>query len=136
MSSRSDGFFHRRARLLTLVAAAACVSAVAAPTAGSTAETAERANPKVIRVGDDFFSPSFARVPRGKTVKWVWSRRNESSHNVRLRRAPGGVVKRRFKSRSGRRGIRFARRLKKPGLYVFVCSFHAPEMRHKIRVRR
>jgi len=122
----------------TVAAAAAC-AALMLPVAGSSAEgtdAAERANPKIIRVADDFFSPDSTRVARRRVISWVWSNRNENAHNVRLRRAPGGVDKGRFRSPSRRTNFRFSRRVRKPGRYVFVCSFHAPEMRLVVRVRR
>ena len=98
--------------------------------------TADRANAKVIRVADDVFSPDSARVGRGRVITWVWSSRNENAHNVRLRRAPSGVSKSRFRSPSRRTSFRFSRRVRRPGRYVFVCSFHAPNMRLVIRVHR
>ena len=122
-----------------ILGAAAC-AALALPVAGSSADpagsTADRANPKVIRVADDVFAPNSARVGRGRVITWVWSGRNENAHNVRLRRAPGGVDKGRFRSPSRRTNFRFSRRVRKPGRYVFVCSFHAPGMRLVIRVHR
>ena len=123
---------------LTLAALAACVALVV-PVAGSSADSndgAERARAKVIRVGDDFFSPDSARVGRRRTITWVWSPNNDNAHNVRLRRAPADVSKSRFRSPTRRTNFRFSRRVRKPGRYVFVCSLHAPDMRLVVRVRR
>lgn len=114
-------------------------AALTVPVAGSSADSADvasRANPKIIRVADDFFSPDSARVPRRKVITWVWARSNDNAHNVRLRRAPAGVDKSRFRSATKRTDYRFSRRVRKPGRYVFVCSLHAPEMRLVIRVHR
>jgi plastocyanin len=122
----------------TVIAAFVAV-VVALPVAGSAADsttTAARGKAKVIRVGDDFFAPNSVHVGRGRVISWVWSGRNKNTHNVRLRRAPGGVAKSRFRSPSRRRNFRFSRRMGRPGRYVFVCSFHAPEMRLVVRVRR
>jgi plastocyanin len=118
------------------VATAAIACTALAPVAGSTADTADRANPKIIRVGDDYFSPGSTRVGKGRLISWVWAGSNDNAHNVRLRRAPDGAVKRRFRSPTRRSGFRFSRRVNTPGRYVFVCSLHAPEMRHVINVRR
>ena len=120
----------------TAVATAAVACVALAPVAGSTADTADRANPKVIRVGDDFFAPGATRVGKGRLIRWVWSGSNDSAHNVRLRRGPGGASKGRFRSPTRTSGFRFSRRVNTPGRYVFVCSLHAPEMRHVINVRR
>ena len=117
------------------VGVAAC-AALVLPAAGSSADTADRRAPKFVKVGDDFFSPASTSVPRGRVVRWVWSPANENAHNIRLRRAPGGVDKGRFRSASRRVNYTFQRRLRRPGRYVFVCSFHAPGMRQVIRVRR
>ena len=121
-----------------ILGAAACV-ALAVPVAGSSAEpsgVAERANAKIIRVADDVFRPDSARVGRRRRITWVWSANNENAHNVRLRRAPGGVTKGAFRSPSRRTNFRFSRRVRRAGRYVFVCSFHAPKMRLVIRVHR
>ena len=129
-----------RAFRYTVAALAVAVgAALMLPVAGSSADpadSADRANAKIIRVGDDFFSPDSARVGRGRVISWVWSGRNDNAHNIRLRRAPGGVSKGRFRSPTRRTNFRFSRRVRRPGKYVFVCSFHSPEMRAVIRVRR
>jgi plastocyanin len=120
-----------------MLAAVACLAAAAIPATGSVAATAERApNPKIVKVGDDYFAPAFMRVVPNRLVKWVWLMDNTNTHNVRLQKAPPGVDRRKFRSANGSIGIRFARRLPKVGLYEFVCTFHATVMRHKIRVRR
>ena len=121
------------------IAGAAACAAMTLPVAGSAADStdlADRASAKIIRVGDDFFSPNSTGAGRGRVITWVWARGNDNAHNVRLRRAPGGVSKGRFRSPTRRSGFRFSRRVRKPGRYVFVCSLHAPEMRAVVRVRR
>ena len=104
--------------------------------AGSPAGADVAARSKFVRVSDDVFSPNSTRVGRGRVITWVWAGGNKNKHNVRLRRAPGGVSKSRFRSPSRRSNFRFPRRVRRPGRYVFVCSFHAPEMRLVVRVRR
>ena len=127
----------RRTRLWGMLVAVACLAAAALPATGSSAPTADRAgSPKIIKVADDYFAPPFTRVVPNRMVKWVWSLDNTNTHNVRLKSAPAGVDKSKFRSANGSIGIRFARRLTKVGLYEFVCTFHSTVMRHKIRVRR
>ena len=121
-----------------IAGAVIAAAALTVPVAGSAADSADPAKraAKVIRVADDVFAPNSARVGRGRVITWVWSNRNDNAHNVRLRRAPSGVDKGRFRSASRTRNYRFSRRVGRPGRYVFVCSFHAPNMRLVIRVRR
>ena len=127
----------RRTRLWGVLAAVACLAAAALPATGSSAATAERAtSPRIVKVVDDYFTPTVMRVVPNRLVKWVWQLDNTNTHNVRLRTAPPGVDKSKFRSANGSIGIRFARRLPKVGLYEFVCTFHATVMRHTIRVRR
>jgi plastocyanin len=114
----------------------AALALVGVPAAGSSADTADRRAPKFVKVADDFFSPASTSVPRGRVVRWVWSPANDNAHNVRLRRGPSGVDRSGFRSASRRVNYTFQRRLRRPGRYVFVCSFHAPGMRQVIRVRR
>lgn len=103
--------------------------AAAAPTQAAAAARKR----KIVRVRDNFFSPSRTRVRRGTRVVWRWPRRNANTHNVVLTRAPRGV--RRFRSASAVSGYRFARRLRRPGRYRVICTFHA-NMKMRIRVRR
>jgi len=126
----------KKARWIGL-AVVACL-AMTLPLAGSPAgaDVAAKGKAKVVRVADDFFSPDSTGVGRGRVITWVWARGNENAHNVRLRGAPSGVSKRRFRAPRRRARVRFARRVRKPGRYVFVCSFHAPEMRLVLRVHR
>lgn len=102
-----------------------------ADASGVRAEAAARR--KVVRVRDNFFSPARTRVRRGTRMVWRWPRSNVNRHNVVLTRAPRGV--RRFSSKSAVRGYRFARRLRRPGRYAVICTFHS-NMKMAIRVRR
>lgn len=108
-------------------------AAAGASTAASSAPTATAARRRVVRVRDDFFSPRRLGVRRGSVLVWRWARANRAVHDVALRRAPRGV--KRFRSAPASRGARFARRLKRPGLYRMVCTFH-PGMAMRVRVRR
>jgi plastocyanin len=86
-----------------------------------------------VRVLDNVFAPRRLRVPRGTTIVWKWGRRNSETHDVLLTRRPRGV--RRFGSPSAATDFRFRRKLRKPGAYRFVCTFHEG-MGMKVRVRR
>ncbi len=95
-----------------------------------------RPQPKIIRVADDYFAPARVTVAKNKLVRWVWNGTNTDSHNVVLTRAPRGVPKRAFKSATGSIGIRFQRRLVRPGNYHFICTIHPTVMKLDITVRR
>lgn len=110
--------------------------AILVPAAGGAQEAPRAGSPKIIKVADDFFSPAVTSVRPQRLIKWVWSRENVDTHNVRLRSAPPGVDKSKFRSASGSIGVRFERRLPKTGKYTFVCTFHATVMRLNITVRR
>ena len=99
------------------------------------AQAAAKPPRKTVEVGDNFFSPEKLTVKRRTVVVWRWPGADSSGavHDVKLRRAPKGV--RRFHSQPAATDYRFKRRLKRPGRYKVVCTFH-PEMRMTIRVRR
>jgi plastocyanin len=87
-----------------------------------------------VRIGDDFFAPRRVAVERCTRVRWRWLPGNLHVHDVTLRRAPAKVRKRNFKSGTGSIGLRFSRRLKRPGTYKFVCSVHRTVMKLTIVV--
>ncbi len=87
-----------------------------------------------VRIGDDFFAPRRVAVERCARVKWRWLPGNLHVHDVTLRKAPPKVRKRNFKSGTGSIGLRFSRRLKRPGTYRFVCSVHRTVMKLTIVV--
>jgi plastocyanin len=89
-----------------------------------------------VKIGDDFFAPRRITVQRCTKVKWRWLPGNLHVHDVTLRKAPPKVRKRDFKSGTGSIGLRFSRRLKRPGTYKFVCSVHRTVMKLTIVVRR
>jgi plastocyanin len=90
---------------------------------------------RTIQVGDNFFAPDRPSVKRGTTVVWRWPGADEAGdvHDVKLVSGPKGV--RRFHSEAAATGYTFRRRLRVPGRYRIVCTFHT-EMRMTIRVRR
>jgi len=149
MWERGIGFRARRGRrlrvaLATLIGVTALFAVAPIGSAGD-ASTAPRAagqhkcnSSEVVRVriGDDFFAPSRITVGRCARIKWRWLPGNLHVHDVTLRRAPAKVKKRHFKSGSGSIGLKFSRRLKRPGRYEFVCSVHRTVMKLTIVVRR
>ena len=126
----------RRAHRWPLIATVACLAAAALPVTGSSADSAQRGTAKIVRVGDDYFTPVMMRVVPNRLIRWVWVMENTNTHNVVLKTSPRGVDKSKFRSANGSIGIRFARRMPKVGMYEFVCTFHSTVMRHQIRVRR
>ena len=125
-----------RVRRWSVVVSVMAALAAVIPASGGAQEAPRADSPKIIKVADDFFSPAVTTVRPKRLIKWVWSRANVDTHNVRLRSAPQGVDKAKFRSASGSIGVRFERRLPKPGKYTFVCTFHTTVMRLNITVRR
>lgn len=132
--------------LLTAIAALAIAvvapQVVAANGAGSgpAAEIAGKKKgkktPKVkVKVGDDFFDPDQLKVRKGTKVKWKWLPENGNPHNVTLKKGPKGVKKKKYTSTTGSIGVKFNRKLKKPGTYRFLCTIHATVMKQKIEVK-
>jgi plastocyanin len=119
--------------LLALPALALADGGGGADRAAGAQPGATAAATRTVRVADDFFSPSRLTVRRGTTIRWAWSRRNSNRHDVALRARPRGV--RRFRSPSARRSFVFRRKLRRPGAYRFVCTFH-DGMAMRISVRR
>src|SRR6266536_4256134 len=84
----------RVAVLLTVAAAAVNLFAVLA--AGGMARTTK---PKVVRVKDDFYTPTKVKIKKGHKVKWQWGD-DFDTHNVTLKTAPKGVKKSHFRSQT------------------------------------
>jgi plastocyanin len=90
---------------------------------------------KTVKIGDNFFSPAELKVNQRSQITWRWPREAGGDvHDVKLVSAPRG--ERKFESESATYDFEFRRRLKRPGLYRFVCTFHETEMTMTIRVRR
>lgn len=105
----------------------AILAVAALPALSGTATAAPKAT---IFVGDNFFKPRGKVVRRGTIVRFRWIGRNP--HNVVKRRGPGP----RFRSRTTRRrGVNYAKRFRRRGNYLLVCTIHPREMRMRLRVR-
>jgi plastocyanin len=114
-----------RKRTIPVLIAIAALAAL--PALGGVAQAAPKTT---VKLGDNFFKPKKKTIRRGTKVRFKWVGRNP--HNVTRTRGPG----RRFASRTtSRRGVNFARRFKKRGTYLLVCTIHPTEMRLKLRVR-
>ena len=131
-----------RVALTTLIGATALLAVAPIGSAGDGAKAPRaavqqkcRSNEVVrVRIGDDFFAPRRITVRRCTRVKWRWLPGNLHVHDVTLRKAPPKVRRRNFKSGTGSIGLRFSRRLKRPGTYRFVCSVHRTVMKLTIVV--
>src|SRR5665811_1159560 len=103
------------------VLAIAALALLALPAFGGTAMAAPKAT---VFVGDNFFKPRGKVLRRGTIVRFRWIGRR--THNVVKRRGPGP----RFRSRTtSRRGVNFAKRFRRRGNYLLICTIHPREMR-------
>jgi len=90
---------------------------------------------KTVRIYDNYFLKDELTVKRGAVVTWRWPGADEAGdvHDVKLKSAPKGVKK--FQSEAAATDYTYRRKLRVPGRYRIVCTFHE-EMTMKIRVRR
>jgi plastocyanin len=115
-----------RARPLIALAIAGA-ALVAAPAQAGTSHK------KTVKVLDNFFQPHKLTVKAGTTIVWRWPDDGGDVHDVKLRKGPKHVKK--FQSDPGSSGYVYRRKLRKPGTYRIVCTFH-DEMRMTIRVKK
>jgi plastocyanin len=114
--------------------ASTLVWAIAAP-ASSGADATNKT--PVVTVADDFFAPTDVKVPKGSKVKWVWDSYNTDTHNVVLgSKHPKDVKANDFRSPSGAVGLTYAPKLKVPGTYEFICTYHKSVMRMDVKVTK
>ena len=115
-------------RALAALAACAVLGGGAAAAAGATSR-----KPQKVRVGvfDNYYKA--ARSPAGKltvsrnsSVTFVWGDTVADVHDVRLLKGPKGVKG--FTSDPSAAGFEYRnrtlRKLTKPGIYRFICTFH------------
>lgn len=119
---------------LGLVAVLALGLALVAGPAG--AAPPKPPKPRIVKVADDFFAPTNIPIVKNKVVRWVWSNDNTDSHDVTLKKGPGGVSKKAFTSETGAIGIRFEKRFTVTGAYDFYCTLHPTVMKMKITVKK
>jgi plastocyanin len=123
----------RRAIAALLVAALAAL--VLAPAAGAGAAGTKK-DPKIVKVRDDFFTPTKVKVKKGGFVKWSWGDQNINSHNVTLKHGPKGVKRKKFRSITGAIGISFKKQFTVKGKYNFYCTIHPDIMRMQVVVKK
>ena len=118
-----------RAALIGLVA----TGSLALAFAGAGGALGASSKSRVVKVGDDYYSPVKLTVKQGTKVRWAWLDGNQDSHDVRLKSGPKGVKK--FKSDLASSDYSFSKRLTVPGTYKIYCSLHAT-MRETIVVKK
>jgi plastocyanin len=101
--------------------------------AAAAAAGVSAAGGRTVKVGDYFLSPGKITVSRGTKISWKWLASNGDTHDVKLKRGPSGV--KRFHSDYASTDYTFARTLKKPGKYTFICTLHPTAMHEVITVK-
>jgi plastocyanin len=133
----------RLGRTRAVAAIVACAALVGGAAAGASAASRK---PQKVRVGvfDNYYKA--ARSPAGKltvnrnsAVTFVWGDTVADVHDVRLVKGPKGVKG--FTSDPSAAGFEFTnrtlRKLAKPGVYTFICTFHESDgMTFTLTVRR
>jgi plastocyanin len=119
-------------KLLAVVAVSALLAtaAIGVSATSGPSDPGARTARHLVRVDDNFFSPSFKRRSRGRLVRWTWV--GDNRHNVR------GYRGQRFNSgSSGKLNGTYTIRLRaaRGTLIRYICDFHPDEMRGRIRVR-
>ena len=115
--------------------ALAAGAAIAAP-ASIAAPSAERGIGATVKVVDFEFRDDDVRVSSGQRIKFRWSPKNASPHNVTLREGPDGVRMKDFTSITGTTSVRFEPRFAERGEYMFRCTIHPDLMRLDVSVGR
>ena len=118
-----------RAALIGLVA----TGSLALAFAGAGGALGASSKSRVIKVGDDYFSPTKVTVKKGTKVRWSWLDGNQDNHDVRLKSGPKGVKK--FHSDLAASDYSYSKKLTVPGTYKLYCSIHAT-MRETIVVKK
>jgi plastocyanin len=132
-------------RRVTVAFVAVLVAGLLLPAAGMAGKT------KTVKVVDDFFTPTTLKVKKNTKVKWKWDSSNTNSHNVTLSKGPKGVKKgcktkgkdaysplisKCNKSSTGAVGIKFVKKMNKPGTYKFFCTIHPTVMKMTVKVKK
>jgi plastocyanin len=120
----------------TRIVAAAIALALAVVAVGAPGTPAKATKPMVVKVKDDFYTPTSVGVRKGGKVKWDWTPTFDQ-HNVTLKKGPRGVRKRQFRSQTTNDpSFFFVKRFKKVGKYQFYCTVHPTVMRMTVTVHR
>lgn len=90
-----------------------------------------RAAAATVRVGNNFFSPTFTSIRAGRVVTWVWA--GGRRHNVTGMTRSGRVV---FTSRTtSRADFRYSHRFRRSASFRVICTIHPRAMQMTVRVR-
>ncbi len=106
------------------------------PATGAGGATEAKRKPKIVKVRDDYYTPTSVTAKPGKTVKWTWGNVNTDSHDVTLKKGPKGVKKSKFRSIAGAIGITFRPKFEKTGTYNFYCTIHPDIMQMKVVIKK
>ena len=116
----------------TTIAVALAVAGATVLAGGAARGAPPKPVTKKVKVGDNFFEPAKATVPKNSKISWKWLGGNGETHDVLLVNKPKGVKK--FQSAPAATDYTFKRKLAKPGKYFLVCTYHE-EMTMNIRVK-
>jgi plastocyanin len=123
-----------RTKSLALLALTGIAAFAAVPAqAGTSAK--RKPQKKTVTVNDNYYGPTKLTVNNGSTISWDWTDTTADIHDVKLVSAPKGVKQ--FQSGEGSAGYLYKKKLTKPGVYKFICTFHESDgMKMTITVRR
>jgi len=113
-----------------------CLLAVALTGATATAKQAPK--PKVVSINDFYFGPTAVTIPKGGSVKWVWSSLNTYPHDVHLKQGPKGLKQKGTYSTktTAIANAQFKKAFPTPGTYKYICTIHPTEMKLTVTVKK
>jgi plastocyanin len=94
--------------------------------------------PPVVSVADFYFGPTEVTIPKGGTIKWVWSPANTEPHDVHLKQGPKGLkAKGSYSTKTTAvTNARFERSFPTPGTYKYICTIHPTQMKMTVTVKK
>jgi plastocyanin len=113
-----------------------CLLAVALT--GATATAKPTPPPKVVSINDFYFGPTAVTIPKGGSVKWVWSSLNTYPHDVHLKQGPKGLKQKGTYSTktTAIANAQFKKAFPTPGTYKYICTIHPTEMKLTVTVKK
>jgi plastocyanin len=109
---------------------AIAVTAIAVLGLSGLAAPAAAAPEATIVVGDNFLRPGKKTIAAGTRVRFDWT--GFGRHHIVKSKGPGGPI---ASPATAKDGVNLAKRLRQPGVYRFLCTFHPAEMRLKLTVK-
>jgi plastocyanin len=103
------------------------ISAVLVAASLAVGTTAAFAGTKTIKIGDNWFissSKNGTTVKVSKNAKIKWDFTGDEAHEVKLKSAPDGVTKSKFKVSERTSGTKTSPKLTRVGTYKFYCPIH------------